>query len=257
MRVLLQKGNTMGQEKYNTSFHVGFIMDGNGRYATRKGLPRIRGHEKGARAFEAIVEAAPELGITQLSAYVFSTENWGRPESEVRFILETFLKYLKKLRKKAVEKQVRVQIIGNRHDVRISRELRHAMSVIEESTKHCGRLCVNLAFNYGGEADIHHAALLLAAYAQEHPDRSTEEMVRDMFLPSLHSALVSDMDLLIRTGGEKRLSNFFPFQTRYTELSFLDVCWPAFTVEHLALEIAAFKKKHRTFGKVAELQAAE
>lgn len=211
--------------------HVGLIMDGNGRWATSKALPRSAGHLQGAKALEAVIKEAPKLGIKELSAYVFSTENWTRDESEVAHIMMTFLEYLMRMEAKAIKEGVRVLVVGDRYDNRLPAEMLGAIERIESVTRKGNRLKLNLAFNYGGESDILHGVSGASAYAKAHgidPSKMSSELLRQ----HLFSAEVPDMDLLIRTGGEYRLSNFFPIQTRYAELYFTSVCWPDFHRSH-------------------------
>jgi undecaprenyl diphosphate synthase len=249
------KGKTMRMHKEGGPVHVGLIMDGNGRWAQRQKMPRAQGHLEGAKALERVVKAAPDLGIRELSAYVFSTENWTRPASEVEHIMGMFLQYLRKFGPEAARNGVRVRIIGNRDDDRISPVMRRAMNKVEQLTVHGDVLTLNLAFNYGGDSDFVRGVqgLTEAVMRGELP---REEITAEAVRRYSYSGDVRDMDLLIRTGGELRFSNFLPWQVRYAELYFTDVCWPEFSGAHLQAAVEEFKNRHRTFGAVVELAEA-
>jgi len=247
----------MRQHKNGPPRHVAFIMDGNGRWAERMGLPRTAGHVQGALAFEAILKAAPDLGVTEVSAYVFSKENWTREEREVAHIMKLFLEYLRKFMKEAIAKKIRVHVVGDRHDARISHELCEAIVAIEKAThdNHHG-LTVNLLFNYGGDDDCFNAGKHMAMYAYR-SSTNASHLTSDLFRDFLYSSNVSDVDVLIRTGGEYRLSNMLPWQTRYAELIFRDECWPAYTPQQFAEDIEEYKNRHRTYGGTPKLVAVK
>ncbi|MGH8896721.1 MAG: polyprenyl diphosphate synthase [Egibacteraceae bacterium] len=228
--------------------HVGVIMDGNGRWAAQRGLPRNAGHEAGEKALLETVEGALELGLGCLTVYAFSTENWKRPPSEVRFLMNFNRDLLLRRADELDEQQVRVRFIGRRGRP-VPRRLVEMMERTEAQTAHHTRMTLQVAFNYGGRAELVDAARRLAADAASgriHPDRVNAQSLQ----ARLYEPDTPDVDLLVRTSGEQRLSNFLLWEAAYAELVFTDVLWPDFTRHHLRAAVAEYQHRTRRFGKV-------
>jgi undecaprenyl diphosphate synthase len=221
--------------------HVAIIMDGNGRWATRKGLPRPAGHRAGADAVRRVVEAAPGLGVHVLTVYAFSEDNWQRPRSEVESLMQLFRRFLLAEGQNCVDNGVRLNVIGRRDRLRPA--LRSTIEATELLTAGGERLLLRLAVDYSSRAAIQRAALGA-------PVPSREEMSRRIAEATHSVPGVSDVDLLIRTGEERRLSDFLLWESAYAELYFSDTMWPDFTGDALALAIQSFKQRERRFGRV-------
>ena len=229
--------------------HIAIIMDGNGRWAKAKGLPRTLGHKKGMDCVRSTVEACSEKNIEALTLFAFSTENWRRPEEEVGYLMTLFLSMMKSEVKKLHKNNVQLCIIGNRS--RFSALLQKAMLGAEQLTKNNTGLCLNIAVNYGGRMDITEAARTLChrvAKGELNPKDVTDEILQaELFLSNL-----PEPDLLIRTGGEKRISNFLLWQLAYGEFYFTDCHWPDFDKQELDKAIISFSSRQRRFGKISE-----
>ena len=228
--------------------HVGVIMDGNGRWAAQRGLPRNVGHAAGEEALFDTVEGALDLGLRYLTVYAFSTENWKRPPSEVRFLMDFNRDLLLRRADELDDRQVRVRFLGRRGRP-VPRRLIEMMQRTEARTAHHTRLTLQVAFNYGGRAELVDAARRLAADAaagRVDPSRVTERSLQSR----LYEPDAPDVDLLIRTSGEQRLSNFLLWEAAYAELVFTDVLWPDFRREHLKDAVAEFQRRTRRFGTV-------
>ena len=220
--------------------HAAVIMDGNGRWATARGLPRVAGHRSGADALRRAVEAAPGLGIGTLTVYAFSSDNWRRPRTEVSALMKLFHTYLRREREKCVENGVRISVIGRRD--RLPALVLPTIDETEAATRHGRRLHLRLAVDYSSRDAI------LAA-AQELRANATRE--------NLAAALGGpDVDLLIRTGGEKRLSDFLLWEAAYAELIFTPVMWPDFGESDLAAAVDEFHSRERRFGAVPKAALA-
>lgn len=225
--------------------HVAIILDGNGRWAKMRGLPRTMGHKEGSRVVEETVFHAGELGIEYLTVYAFSTENWKRSEEEVSSLMTLFRYYMKRLRVIAAENDAVVRMIGDRS--RFEPDIIEMMNRLEEETKDHHGLTFTIAVNYGGRDEIRRAFRKLAEKVKDgalSPEEITEETIGN----ELDTAGMPDPDLLIRTGGEKRLSNYLLWQLAYAELYVTDVLWPDFTKEELAKAVEAYGKRNRRFG---------
>ena len=220
--------------------HAAIIMDGNGRWATARGLPRVAGHRSGADALRRAVEAAPGLGIGTLTVYAFSSDNWRRPRTEVSALMKLFHTYLRRERARCVENGVRISVIGRRD--RLPALVLPAIHETEEATRHGRRLHLRLAVDYSSRDAILAAAQELQAGA-----------TRDNFAAALGGP---DVDLLIRTGGEKRLSDFLLWEAAYAELIFTPVMWPDFGESDLAAAVAEFHSRERRFGAVPKAALA-
>jgi len=228
--------------------HVGIIMDGNGRWAGLRGLPRNAGHEAGEAALLDTVEGALKLGLRCVTVYAFSTENWKRPPSEVSFLMNFNRDLLLRRADELNEQQVRVRFIGRRGRP-VPRRLVEMMEHTEALTAHHTRMTLQVAFNYGGRAELVDAARRLAMDAisgRIRPDHVTARSLQ----ARLYEPDTPDVDLLIRTSGEQRLSNFLLWEAAYAELVFTDVLWPDFRKEHLRAAVAEYQRRTRRFGKV-------
>jgi len=225
--------------------HVAIIMDGNGRWAKARGLPRALGHKEGVEALRRAVEASRDFGLTHLSVFAFSTENWNRPQTEIDALFDLLRVFVRRDLARLHKDGVRIRIIGSRDG--LSDDI---LSLIDEAvvtTKDNGRLTLNIAFNYGGRGEIV-AAMREIARAVEagrlKPDQIDEAMVSRM----VWTGESPDPDLVIRTSGELRLSNFLLWSGAYAELMFMDLWWPDFTRESLEKAIDAFRRRDRRFG---------
>ena len=227
--------------------HVAIIMDGNGRWATQKGWPRLVGHRKGAERVKEIVRSAPDIGIEWLTLYAFSTENWKRSTEEVLGLMAIFARYIQREADAMAAEGVRMRFIGDRS--RLDPKLQRLMSGIEAKTAHLTRLNLTVAINYGGRDEVLRAARTLAVEAAEgrfDPAALTEAA----FSSRLDTGGLPDPDLVIRTSGETRTSNFLPWQAAYAEYEFTETLWPDFTPAELAGILARFGNRDRRFGGV-------
>jgi undecaprenyl diphosphate synthase len=231
--------------------HVAIIMDGNGRWANARGLHRTAGHAAGEVALFDVIEGAVEIGIEWLTVYAFSTENWSRPDDEVAFLMQFNEDLLLRRRDDMHEMGVRVLFIGDREDPRISARLRGHIADTEQLTAGNSTLHLIFGFNYGSRLEIAGAAAELArrAAAGELDPESVgpEDLARYLYLPEM-----PDPDLVIRTSGEQRLSNYLLWQSAYSELMFTDVLWPDFRTEHLRAAVEEYRARSRRFGGVTE-----
>jgi undecaprenyl diphosphate synthase len=230
--------------------HVGIVMDGNGRWAQARGLPRTEGHAAGEAALWDTIEGALDLGIRHLTVYAFSTENWRRPVDEVRYLMRFNESLLVRRRDEFHEKGVRL-VFSGRRDWHVPRRLIKRMDEAVALTHANTRMTLVIAFNYGGRAEIVDAVRRLVADAVP-ADRVDEKAIRTR----LYHPEVPDPDLVIRTSGEVRLSNFLLWEAAYSELVFTPVLWPDFRHEHLVAAIAEFQARDRRFGAVTPSRAA-
>lgn len=236
-------------EHRNYPRHVAIILDGNGRWAQRQGWIRTFGHQAGAANVKTIVREAGRMGIERLTLYAFSTENWKRPQLEVSFLMALFKDYLLRQIRELVEDGVVLHVIGERS--RLGQGLLKEIEACEAETKDNQGLILNVAINYGGRDEIVHAMRGIAEEVRAgklDPACITEETVQKHLYPSA----APDVDLLIRTGGEQRISNFLLWQISYGELYFTPVLWPDFTVEHLHQAVEWFAHRGRRFGGLDE-----
>ena len=222
-------------------------MDGNGRWATQRGKPRSKGHEAGVEALRRAVEAAGDLGLEYLTVYAFSTENWSRPEREVNFLMTLLKLYVKRDVARLNREGVRVRMIGNRSN--LGPDILNLILDAERKTEANQRLNLNIAFNYGSREEILSAARLIAE-SIEAGKLTASEVDETLFSRFLYTNTQPDPDLIIRTSGEQRLSNFLLWQGAYAELLFMDVLWPDFGREHLEAAIEAYRRRERRFGGV-------
>lgn len=229
--------------------HIAIIMDGNGRWATKRHLPRQAGHKAGMEALRRTIEAVSDLGVSVLTVYAFSTENWKRPEDEVGFLMQLLLEYLAIELKNLHKKNVRIQMLGeqDRLEKRIQQEVRKAIKTTENNTG----LVLNIALNYGGRAELVRAFRQIAARVQAgelNPEDITEEMIDR----HLYTGGIADPDLLIRTANEKRISNFLLWQIAYSELYVTDALWPDFGRDDIVRAIADYQKRDRRYGGLSK-----
>jgi undecaprenyl diphosphate synthase len=227
--------------------HVAIIMDGNGRWAKARGLPRVAGHRRGADAVRRVVRGAGELGIPVLTLFAFSTENWTRPADEVADLMGLLRHYLRSELDELLKNGAKLRVIGDRAG--LPDDIVRDISDAEKMTRANSRIDVNICINYGARAEILQATRSLArqvAAGELSPDRIDE----DRFERELLTAGVPDPDLLIRTSGEQRISNFLLWQCAYAELVFVDTLWPDFSKEHLEQAIAEFRRRERRYGGV-------
>ncbi len=227
--------------------HVAIILDGNGRWAKRRGMPRNYGHTVGAKNVETICRAADELGIRYLTLYAFSTENWNRPESEVRALMRLLENYLKDCIKTADRNHMRVRIIGEKH--RLSERFQEQIQALEEASAHNDGLNLTIAINYGSRDEIVRAMRHMAQDLQA-GQLAAEDITEEVFSGYLDTAGLPDPDLLIRTSGEQRLSNYLLWQLAYSEFYFTDVLWPDFDKAELEKAVEAYNKRDRKFGGI-------
>lgn len=225
--------------------HVAIIMDGNGRWATQKGKPRLFGHRAGAKRVREIVESCPDFGVKYLTIFAFSTENWKRTQAEVAGLMLLFRRYITKEAQALNEKNVRVRFIGDR--VRLDKKLQGLMDELEELTS--GNTSVNLtiAINYGGRDEVARAIKDIARDVRD-GDLDAEGVNEDTLSSYLDTMVLPDPDLVIRTSGEARISNFLLWQSAYAEYEFIDTLWPDFTREIFAEVLERFDGRDRRFG---------
>ncbi len=239
--------DTSNQGTVRIAEHVAIIMDGNGRWATNRGWPRLVGHRKGAERVKEIVRCAPDLGIRWLTIYAFSTENWKRSTEEVLGLMSIFAHYIQREADRLAGEGVRMRFIGDRS--RLDPKLQRLMAGIEERTAPLSRLNLTVAINYGGRDEILRTIRSLGVDVAEgrlDPAAITDEMVSQ----HLDTAALPDPDLVIRTSGETRTSNFLPWQAAYAEYEFTETLWPDFAPAELASIVARFGNKERRFGGV-------
>ena len=233
----------------NLPKHIAIIMDGNGRWAKEKGFLRVFGHENGTKSVKTTVESCAELGIENLTLYAFSTENWNRPKLEVKTLMQLLISSLKKEMNTLQKNSIRLNAIGNLEHLpaRVRKELLH---VIDE-TKNNTRMTLTLALSYGSRDELVNATKQICDKVKNNII-SVENIDETLINQHLYTQNLPDVDLLIRTSGEKRISNFLLWQIAYAELYFTDVYWPDFTNENLYEAIINYQKRERRFGKTSE-----
>lgn len=228
--------------------HVAIIMDGNGRWAVQRGRPRSYGHHRGAERVREIVRVAPDLGIEVLTIYAFSTENWRRPNYEIRVLMSLFRRYILRETDDLDADDVCVRFIGCRD--RLPADLRRLMGMMEERTAENTTMILQIAISYGSRTEITEGVRALA-HRVARGELDPEAIDQDAISGALYTAGVPDPDLVIRTSGEERISNFLLWQAAYAEFAFIDECWPDFTPDLLARTLAGFGQRDRRFGGVA------
>ncbi len=243
--MMLKREKPLDLTPYTVPTHVAIIMDGNGRWARRRGLPRQAGHRAGAENLRRIVRACVEFNIKVLTIYAFSTENWGRPESEVRGLMKIFARVLDQELNELHRQGVCLHHLGDLAgiDPTLQEKVRNAIDLTKDNT----RLILNVAFNYGGRAEILHAVRQMLADGLK-----PEDLTEELFSSYLFTAGLPDPDLVIRTSGELRISNFLIWQAAYAEYYPTPALWPDFGREELYEAIVAFNQRERRYGLVPE-----
>ena len=229
--------------------HIAIILDGNGRWAKAKGMPRNYGHTAGARNVETVCQAAHDLGVKYVTMYAFSTENWNRPEGEVEALMKLLESYLKNCIKTADKNNMRVRVIGD--TTRLSERFQERISELEAASAKNDGLNLQIAINYGSRDEMTRAMRRMSEDVVA-GKRKPEEITESVFEEYLDTAGIPDPDLLIRTSGELRLSNFLLWQLAYSEFYFTDVPWPDFHKEELERAIEAYNKRDRRFGGLTD-----
>lgn len=235
----------------NVPQHIAIILDGNGRWAKAKGMPRNYGHAQGSKNVERICEEAWRMGIKYLTVYAFSTENWNRPQSEVDALMKLLRNYMKTCLKTAAKNDMKVRVIGDK--TRLDDDIRNRIEELEEASRNNNGLNFTIALNYGSRDEILRAVRALAkdcAEGRVEPEKVDEKLYESY----LDTAEIPDPDLLIRTSGEQRLSNFLLWQLAYSEFYFTDIPWPDFTKEELVKAIEYYNGRDRRFGGIREEQ---
>lgn len=227
--------------------HIGIIMDGNGRWAKKRNLPRQAGHAYGAKVFRTIVKHCEKRGIGYLTVYAFSTENWARPQEEIDAIMNLLREYLKESLSDFKKENIRTRFIGDREP--LAEDIRQLMEEAEASTAHKDGMTLNIAVNYGGRHELIQAMRCMAKAAAD-GQILPEEITEDRVAEYLYTAGQPDPDLILRPSGEYRLSNFLIWQSAYAEYVFQDVLWPDYTTEALDAALAEYAKRNRRFGGI-------
>lgn len=231
--------------------HIGVIMDGNGRWAKKRALPRKFGHREGAQTFRTITRHAKKLGVKYITFYAFSTENWKRPKDEVDSIMNLFEKYLDEVRD-FIEENIRICFIGDRTMLRP--ELQRKMSDVERDSRYFDSMTLLIAINYGGRDEITHSVRTIARLVESgrlKADEITDDTVaRYLYTAQMDGDCAPDVDLIIRPSGEQRLSNFLIWQAAYAEYYFTDILWPDFKPSDLEKAVIAYSDRNRRFGGV-------
>lgn len=230
--------------------HIAIIMDGNGRWAKRRGLSRGEGHRAGTRTAKAIVTRCRELGVRHLTLYTFSRENWSRPKDEVGLIFDLLVEYMKGELANLLAQDIRLKVLGEMDALPFV--ARQALSHVAEKTAHCKSMTLNLALNYSGREEILRAARALAAKGL-----GGRDITEEAFAAELYTAGQPDPDLIIRTSGELRLSNYLLFQAAYAEFYFTETLWPDFDAAELERALADYQSRQRRFGKTGDQLAPD
>ncbi len=239
----------MSTENLKIPQHIAIIMDGNGRWAKQKKMPRNYGHMQGSKRVEDICRAAHELGVKYLTIYAFSTENWSRPADEVKALMKILRDYLKESVKKASENNMRVRVIGDRE--RLDEDIRASIEHLEEVSAGNTGLNFQIALNYGGRDEMLRAIRRIATECKD-GQLSVEDIDERLFASYLDTSDIPEPDFMIRTSGEQRLSNFLLWQTAYSEFYFPEVLWPDFDKKELKKAIEEYTKRDRRFGGIKE-----
>ncbi|GAK56333.1 undecaprenyl diphosphate synthase [Candidatus Vecturithrix granuli] len=229
--------------------HVAIIMDGNGRWAKQQRKSRIEGHKAGAQSVRSVVEAAAELGISALTLYAFSTENWRRPAMEIKALMSLLIQYLKEELKELQQHDIRLKAIGRLHA--LPKDVQKPLTAAMESTKDNRGMTLCIALNYGGQHEILDAVKNVL-YLMQEQKISVDELTPEVFSRYLSTAELPELDLMIRTSGEMRVSNFLLWQLAYAELYVTPVLWPDFRKPHFYEAILNFQQRHRRFGNITE-----
>ena len=233
----------------NLPKHIAVIMDGNGRWAQKQGMVRVFGHENGAKSVSRVVEACARLGVENLTLYAFSTENWNRPKSEVNTLMKLLVRSLRSELEKLCENNIRLLTIGNLE--KLPKSTSDALLEVIEMTKNNSRMTLTVALSYGSREELVHVVKSISDKVKNNII-SIADIDESSINQHLYTQNLPDVDLLIRTSGEQRISNFLLWQIAYAELYFTDVLWPDFKEEDLYKAIADYQKRQRRFGKTSE-----
>ena len=233
----------------NVPQHIAIILDGNGRWAKSKGMPRNYGHAQGSKNVEKICEVAYKMGVKYLTVYAFSTENWNRPQSEVDALMTLLRNYMKTCLKTAEKNRMKVRVIGDK--TRLDDDIRTRIKALEEASKNNDGLNIQITINYGSRDEMVRAMRKMMKDC-ETGKITSDEVTEEVFESYLDTHGIPDPDLLIRTSGELRLSNYLLWQLAYTEFYFTDVPWPDFTKEELEKAIMQYNNRDRRYGKIKE-----
>ena len=231
----------------NIPAHIGIIMDGNGRWAQKRGLPRSAGHAAGAKTLDKITRSAEKLGVKYLTVYAFSTENWKRPKAEVEALMKLMVDYLDDYKRVLGGENIRIRIVGKRDQ--LSDEINRKIDIVEEDTKNNDKITLVIALNYGGREELVSAVKKIADKVKSGAV-DVEDIDENMISDNIYTSFMPDPDFIIRPSGELRLSNFLLWQSAYSEFWFSDICWPDFTEKDLIKAISDFQNRNRRFGGV-------
>jgi undecaprenyl diphosphate synthase len=236
-------------DKEKVPYHVAVIMDGNGRWAKQKGKPRVFGHKNGVKAVRETINAAGNSGVKALTLYAFSTENWNRPKAEVKTLMALLLTSLKSEAKELIKNNIKLQIIGNQES--LPKSVLKGLNKVIEQTKNNDALTLTIALSYGSREEIVNSFKNISKKIVN-KELSIEEIDENIINNHLYTFTLPDVDLMIRTSGEKRISNFLLWQIAYAELHFTDVLWPDFTKNDFYNAILEYQNRERRFGKTGE-----
>ncbi|MCH1453334.1 MAG: isoprenyl transferase [Flavobacteriaceae bacterium] len=239
----------MSNFKNDMPKHLAIIMDGNGRWAEKKGKNRIQGHSHGVKAVQEVVEEAVQLKIEHLTLYAFSTENWSRPQEEIGVLMKLLVSTLKSEFEKLLKNRIKLNVIGNLHQ--LPKIVQKELLYVVEKTQNNNEMTLTLALSYGGREELANALKQLAIKVKNNiisPEKIDQFIINE----HLYTQNLPDVDLLIRTSGEKRISNFLLWQIAYAELYFTKVLWPDFTKKHLHKALTNYQKRERRFGKTSK-----
>lgn len=225
--------------------NIGVILDGNGRWAKKRLMPRVMGHAKGIKTLVEIARVCREINISSLTVYAFSTENWNRPSDEVSFLMNALINSFDQYKEKIIKNKVKVKVLGERTN--LNEKILKAINEIEEATKDFDGFVFNICFNYGGRQEIVHAVKNICSQVLAN-EISVDEINTDTVSQNLYSSPFVDMDLIIRTSGEERLSNFLLWQCAYSEFIFTKTYWPDFHEKELFVALDEFQSRNRRFG---------
>ncbi|MGQ9652992.1 MAG: isoprenyl transferase [Thermodesulfobacteriota bacterium] len=240
----------MGEIRFeNLPRHLAIIMDGNGRWAQRRSLPRVEGHKKGADSVRTVVRACRRWGIPVLTLFAFSKENWNRPLDEVEALMNILMEYLESERQEMMDRGIRLQVIGRLEDFR--EDIQTALRESVEATARNKGMILNLALSYSGRSEILRGVSRVVEEVRV-GRVDPEDICEELFSECLDTRGLPDPDLLIRTSGERRISNFFLWQMAYTEIYFTDTLWPDFSEEELLEALRDYERRERRFGKISE-----
>ncbi|MBT5031185.1 MAG: di-trans,poly-cis-decaprenylcistransferase [Proteobacteria bacterium] len=251
MTFLQKKSASVSAAEFSASIprHVAIIMDGNGRWALDRGRTRVAGHKKGVDAVKEAIRFCRKNGITHLTLFAFSSENWSRPEREVATLMELFASALETQAKKLKDNGIRLKLVGDL--TKFSKRIQRLAASAQAVTVDCDKMILNIAVNYGGQWDIVEAARKTFAHAQTEGVAFDEIIAQDL-AANLALSQSPDPDLFIRTGGECRISNFMLWQLAYTELYFTDVLWPDFDSNEFSIALVAYQNRERRFGQTGQ-----